>query len=54
MNLIDNGVKEIIKSEKVISETKCYFLVTFKDYYGRVRQKETSDLEKFARSSWVE
>ena len=54
MNLIDNGVKEIIKVEKIITDTKCCFLVTFKDFYGSIRAKEVIDLEKFKKTIWME
>lgn len=54
MNLIDNGVAEILWCERISTDTKCCFVVTFKDWYGNIRTKEVIDLVEFEKSTWVE
>ena len=54
MNLIDNGVKEIIKTTRIVTDTECYFEVTFKDWYGHTRTRNVMDIEDFKNASWQE
>lgn len=54
MNAIENGVKKILKAEKIVTDNKCCFKVTFVDYDNRTRTKEVMDLEKFKHASWME
>ncbi len=55
MNLIGNGIKEVLKVERVITETELYFLVTYKDYYHRdPRTGKFMDIKDLENKSWRE
>lgn len=54
MNLIDNGIKTIIKIERVISDTELYFLVVFIDLYNRERSKRVMNIENIEDLTWSE
>ena len=54
MNLIDNGIKEVISIERVITDTELYFLVTFKDYYGAIRDKKLMCIDNLYDIGWME
>lgn len=54
MNLIDNGIKEVLYIGKIISETEMYFEVTFIDWYGSKRTKRFSNINDLENKSWME
>jgi hypothetical protein len=54
MNLIDNGIKEVINIERIITDTELYFLITFVDYYGTKKTKKFSDIIDLDKKHWVE
>ena len=40
MNTIDNGISEVVSVERIITDTKLCFKVTFKDWHGVIRENE--------------
>lgn len=54
MNLIDNGVKEVLNVDTVILEEEMYFMVTFKDWYSQERSKKFYNIENLLEKSWRE
>jgi hypothetical protein len=54
MNTIDNGIREVVSIERIITDTKLCFKVTFKDWYGYVREREVIDISNLAHIHWVE
>lgn len=54
MNLIDNGIKEVLHVERDVLEEEVYFSVKFIDYYNRERVKRFGDIKNLERKSWVE
>jgi len=54
MNLIDNGIKEVLDIEKVVLEDEVYFSVKFIDYYNSERVKRFSNIKNLENKSWVE
>ena len=54
MNLIENGVKSVIRIDKVIEEKEMYFKVLFVDLYGSNREKRFSDIRDIENKTWRE
>lgn len=54
MNTIDNGIKQIIKIERIIKEKELYFKVTFIDLYDRKRTRKFISIENIKKITWVE
>lgn len=54
MNLEDNWVKEVVSTERIITETKLCFKVTFIDSWNRTRTKEVMNIENFKDYKWRE
>lgn len=54
MNLIDNGIKEVLDVDRVILEADMYFEVKFIDWYGQERTKTFSSIENLEKKSWTE
>lgn len=54
MNLIDNGIEEVLNIEKVIKDDEMYFEVEFIDWYGRTEKKKFSSIKDLEKKSWVE
>lgn len=46
MNYIDNGVSEVIKVERIISELELGFKIHYKDYYNRIRKTMVCTIEQ--------
>jgi hypothetical protein len=54
MNMIDNGIHEVLNIERIITEEDLYFKVTFKDYYNSVQVKHFSSIKDLENKHWVE
>lgn len=54
MNLIDNGIKEIISIERISTDTEMYFKVTFEDYYGHHKTKNVMSIKNIDKLTWRE
>lgn len=54
MNLIDNGIKAVVKVTPVIESTRMYFIVEYIDWYGRSGEKQFSDITNIECAQWVE
>jgi hypothetical protein len=55
MNVLDNGIKEIIETKRIINRDELCFLVTYIDFYGEKRTMKTMKLE-YAKvgTTWTE
>ena len=54
MNTIDNGISEVVSIERIITDTKLCFKVTFKDWYGVILVMEVIDISNIIHLHWVE
>lgn len=55
MNLIDNGIREVIKVKKVIKEEEMYFEVEFIDWYSLFpRKKRFNNIKNLKKKTWKE
>ena len=54
MNVIDNGIKEVLKIERVITKTELYFKVTFIDLYSGKRVKRFMDISNLKDFTFME
>lgn len=54
MNVIDNGVKEIISIERVIKDEEMYFEVKFIDFYGKKRKRRFANIKNIEDRIWYE
>lgn len=54
MNLIDNGIKEVLKITPVIRDDEMYFEVEFIDYYNSKRTKNFQSTKDIENRSWME
>lgn len=54
MNLIDNGIKEVLGFDVIILEEEMYYEVRFIDWYGAERTKRFSNIKNLEKRSWME
>jgi ferritin len=54
MNVIDNGISEVIEIKKVITEEEMYFSVRFIDWYGREQIKQMQSIKDIDKRQWRE
>ena len=54
MNLTDNGIKEVLKVERVIKEDELYFNVDFIDWYGNPNKKRFQNIKNLMKKTWTE
>ena len=54
MNLVDNGISEVLNIEKVITDEEMYFEVEFKDWYGRREIKRFMSIKDLEKKTWRE
>lgn len=54
MNLVDNGISEVIEIKKVITDDEMYFEVEYKDWYGRREIKRFMSIKDLDKKQWTE
>lgn len=54
MNVIDNGIKKILKIERIIKEKELYFRVTFIDLYNSKKTKNVMSIKNIEKLTWYE
>lgn len=54
MNLVDNGIKEVIKITRVITDEELYFLVDFIDHYNCKKQRKVMSIKNLESLTWME
>lgn len=55
MNLIDNGIKEVINITKIDGAIRTYYIVEFIDFYGsEPRKKEFYNIQNIENRTWTE
>ena len=54
MNLIDNGIKQVISITPIVRKDEMYFEVDLIDSYNRRRIKKFMDVKDIEKRTWVE
>lgn len=54
MALISNGVKKVLSVERIVTENKLCFKVTFVDMLGTTRTKEVMNIKNIKELRWSE
>jgi hypothetical protein len=54
MNVIDNGIKEVIEVKRVITPEELYFEVQYIDYYNHPGKKRFMSIKNLENKNWVE
>ena len=54
MNLIDNGIKEVLSTILIEKPLEVYFKVKFIDWYGQKRTKKFMSIKDLEKKQWIE